>query len=1604
MKLKRNTYFRQAGWGFTLFAVLAWISTPAIARDTDIYQEQARQNCFILLDNSESMDFGVYQNTINYGAMFDYLFTLNEANPPSTHTYIYDTINNSNVFYQNHEPMNKIFLWKGKIGVTQATVLGKTTDFTGDAADPGYLWYNGTLVDTHTLIDEYGNLTNDGSGSPSRITVYTSSNPLDPKNGHILFDGSLLPLTQDILQHNYTNFYDGTVVDNGFSGLLNAPGYYFSGYSGISANGPASADQIASINSSSTTEDIYFFLTGNWVNMQEMYNLHYMPGASPLPQGAASGDDAWVYQPYPLPSTAQWPVTNKTYAYPSGGGNYPANATNTQVISIPGAQQMQLYFSAFNVLNTDSLKIYDSNNLLVVTYDNANTPISASNSNGSGWSPVITGGTATLYFTSSKTSASPKSTTATGYTISEIRSTTLTNAYLMQSRYSVATDALSYIVNTFADKINWGFASFNSTKSNCTTTGTGCDGGAPFASAINPNIPGMTMYTPKDGGAIVGVTINPKSDSSVNASNIVTQMGSVVPPPDTFSVQLANNNTPLMEALQDVWINGFYKQQTTLASNAAAACTKNYAIVMSDGYPAHDFDTIRIQKALASVPAFSDTENENLTQDPYQYPTPPPDYFSDVAYWMYTHSWVDGSIVADPTSSYVNIMTNNIAFGSYQPLMQAAAGDGGGQYLSVYNKEQLVSAFYSLGLMISQAVSFTSPVVSVDTANKIQSGNDLYMGLFLPQANATWTGNLKKFELGDGSSAMPNLDMIYENDTSVPHDPAINATTGQFLLNTAPWWGQNIITEITATNIENGGAGEVMRAAVINYFNNHTYWNRPIYTWKNGVMVHFDRNNITPTDLGLATGDTSDRDNLINFIHGYSFDNDGNGNPVTYRSWPMGAVIHSQPVIIDYFNTANSTLPLIQRYVAVGSDDGMLHIFSDTNGSYSTTLGQEVFAFIPPDILPKLQYVVTNNMYDTVDGPITLNRWPADTSNVDYNATNAKNPRYLIFGEHRGGGTYWNLNVTSKNPLLWTVAWSYTNPVITQTWSNAQVATLPISIAASGAKTYQDAVIFTGGYDATTEDNYPEAFVDSQTSPTGNPYTGYPFINANIDPTKWNPSANPSIGTDYYGDGKYHKYNPTTDISGQGIFAVNIDNPATVTNVTPTSGLAQQVLPFQVTYNASGTSLNPSSGNPQTRSDMPFCFPASPSLITNTDQNIVNGVLQYEENVLQALYATDIYANIFKALYNFNTTNIGTVSNPNYKLTSAGWAVNKVFSANPGSASASGTMLVGTDPHDDSGRKAFSPPAVSWGGSEGNFQASSYTSSSTLTFNNLNTLASLFFGTGDTEHPLYTIIRNRFYAVYDDSSVTATQTQPPPTTTVPATAAPYVENNLLNLTCDELDTGTTITGPPLNGTLFDNYTSSADMQNQLQKALSPYYDSNFASEEAGTSYAKGWYITLADQENLTVCPPSHVTYPGLTLTSSSDTHAGEQILSAVTLFYNTLYFNSYQPVTSQPCNPQGNGFSYSINYLNGSSVYNINSTTVIDIADRSMEYIGISGIPSAFTIVIRNGQAAAMASMGGAIIGPNGSNPADPYKINSSGLGLKLYYWRDSNSLQLTPP
>ncbi len=1531
MKAMRKSNSKLAE-GFILLLAALFAFAPAIlAKDTDIYAVSVKQNCNILLDSSGSMAWAVYENDIDYGSMYDYLWTK---------TNITDPISGS-AYFNNHATSNKIYLLKSDIPFT----LQGTIPFTGDPGDPNNVWQYSSKIDTYTVLNADGSLGPDGSANAQRLTTNTTT-------GQLLFDGQPLPTGSDInLNTTYISTTDATtgvttITDTiaGFSDMLMAPGYYFSGYKGIDITPPYVSTSNTVATSGGTSPTNYFFAIGNWINMQQILNMRYTSG-SLIP---------WEQETFPLTGqpwlTAVLSPTTKLDKYYPAPSVYPktlAETTSKITYSYP-AKKIRLTFSTFNLSrSSDYVIIRDGLGNQVAKYTSASNPTISN----AGISDEIncTGTCTQTSFSIALVTSGTTTVTGHGYKISKVEyvNTVVSggNSYQMQSRSDVAKDAMNYAVSQVTGKINWGFTTYNSTANGATI---------PFkylkAYAANLNDTEATQLS--------------KMQTAINSAG-------------------ASGGTPLMDSLQDVWMEGFYNQRTYLTTTTP--CSKNFAIVVTDGFPSGDTNTTKIKYGTSAAIDFSSSTYHDTTQwtsDPNQSPVSN-NYYDDVASYMYNHSFVDGSSIAtsDLSSSCRNVRTNHISFGANQPMLHDAAKKSGGKYFMAANRAQMISAFSDATSAMVEDVSFTAPVVSVDAVNKIQSGDDLYMGLFLPEQSTYWTGNLKKFKMGTSEvgSPRPDPNMVYD----AGNQPALNVTTGLFLPSTIPFWGNNSGTP-GASDIKDGGAGDVLLQRVTGYLSSGTYWNRPIYTAKKNTsgiwqLVKFDRSNITSTDLGLQSPNNTQLyvDKLINFVHGYTYDAaTTTGVPSAVRPWILGAIVHSRPVVLDYFDTSDPDLPLLQRYIAVGSNDGMLHFFNDSDG-------QEVFAFVPPDILPnllKIQAYPTASPpapVDAVDGFITL-----------YRDTTTKNPKYLIFGERMGGASYWNLNVTNwTDPTQWSVAWQFTDPEIQQSWSEVKLARIPYAITANGLKSYKDVAIFTGGYDQ-LENNFPETFIDTNSNGTRDSAETYTDSNTN---------------------NKYDTYNPGSDVAGRGIFVVDIDDPTAPTIVTLADGTTQvKILPFLFASQTTTSTLNG-----QKFSYMNYCFPASPSIVTSTDvYNYKTGtttlttVTTYQENVLQALYAIDIYANLYKTLFSFNVTDTSSNTTPAWKVASTGWTLYPVFSANPGSSASSGSMGGTTDPMvtTDQGRKTFFPPAISWGGSKGYFMAGNYQYSDptigTATFNNINTMASLFFGTGDREHPKYTMTRNRFYAIYDDTSVNATLKSPSGVVSnVAVTSAtsttPYKENNLLNLTCDELGQNTTInTGlnkSQLASLLTDNAVYTASSQTLLE------YGSAHEND------AKGWYIVLADQ-GTSACS-GHVTYPtsiSSSTLSSHDNHTGEAILSQALLYYGTLYFTSYQPSISDPCRPQGNGFSYALNYLNGSATYDLNLTTssnIMDITDRYKKFTNISGIPSGFTIILRDGHAQAMASMGGALIGP-GPDLTKPFEINTPGLGLELYYWRDSNSLQ----
>ena len=600
--------------------------------------------------------------------------------------------------------------------------------------------------------------------------------------------------------------------------------------------------------------------------------------------------------------------------------------------------------------------------------------------------------------------------------------------------------------------------------------------------------------------------------------------------------------------------------------------------------------------------------------------------------------------------------------------------------------------------ILARGVSHVAPVVSVDEANRTESGDSLFMAFFKPMEENYWQGNLKKY----GVSLLTRSDCGREEPewTLVDKNGDIaGECDGRFKGTSISYWSETA----DGGYVDRGGAGAILKDSmpgpdpVAVPLSGPYYDFRKIYTYKDNGMTRFIHNNISNNDLAV----TSDvmRYRIINWIYGYTFDTETSGtfSPVAKRDWILGDIVHSQPKIIEYEDLSGAGVAC--RFIAVGANDGMLHFFTNDVAAIGGTpyvAGQEVFAFIPGDLLPKLQNIghATSHPF-FVDGAITLHQSELKHSSGYYFKT-------LVFGERRGGKSYWALDVTQPDPSTWTVKWHIQGgpaelggtagfEELGFSWSKPHFAELKTDDSA----TVKEVVIFSGGYDP-LEDAFPESFEDLNENGIWDDLNGNGKYDAGDEVF-----AATSGGTE-----DYDYQNPGKDNMGRGIFVVDLSDG----NIL-----------FKATYG--GDSGDVTTGIDQKYAAMKYCFPADISMIPFSPYEIV-------------MYAADIYGQIWKIEYAYFAERSRPYNDPN----STRWTVKRIFTANPGSSLATGdpdTFKAGTQTlvSADAGRKMFYSPDVSYFG------------------NDWTTKPVLYFGTGDRAHPRYAMISNRIYLVTDDDTL-----------------------------------------------------------------------------------------------------------------------------------------------------------------------------------------------------------------------------------------------------------
>ena len=427
--------------------------------------------------------------------------------------------------------------------------------------------------------------------------------------------------------------------------------------------------------------------------------------------------------------------------------------------------------------------------------------------------------------------------------------------------------------------------------------------------------------------------------------------------------------------------------------------------------------------------------------------------------WAAYYGGTDNTGVANSITGTYNILS-----GKYYPQgISSCSGstyNPGAQNISGYayfagTPAQLEQALtdikqYILGL-IAESTSYVAPVVPISQMESTSSMNRMYLAMFKPTVESLWNGNIKKFGIANAPSGNIEVGDVIDANGMLAITPQ-NEIDG----NALSYWSTGAPDHGEVTM---GGVGQ--RLQLRDFASNP----RNIYTYLGGsTILTLDENKfrtsntekLTYQKLGLP--DDTKRESIIKFVHGYDCYNWNVTNPqgpTEKRDWILGAFIHSRPLVIHYSS---------KTVIYAGANDGMLHAFDDATG-------EELWAFIPPSLLPKLQDFETNNILQIFsDG--------SPRAYIERDTAGTMKKAIIIFGLRRGGDRYIALDVSQPDypALYWEIAPPTSSPLLThevttgferlnQTWST------PVIRQVRNGTGKKVVAFFAGGYDPCNDPN-----------------------------------------------------------------------------------------------------------------------------------------------------------------------------------------------------------------------------------------------------------------------------------------------------------------------------------------------------------------------------------------------------------------------------------------------------------------------------------------------------------------------------------------------------
>ncbi|AQA17922.1 hypothetical protein BST95_06400 [Halioglobus japonicus] len=488
-----------------------------------------------------------------------------------------------------------------------------------------------------------------------------------------------------------------------------------------------------------------------------------------------------------------------------------------------------------------------------------------------------------------------------------------------------------------------------------------------------------------------------------------------------------------------------------------SSCAYTYIILMTDGEPQNDSSANSYIKTLTGATSCGSYPFSNQGNRESCMP--------ELAEYM-----AKTDLDNDSTNGDQYGITYTIGFATNQQLLEDTADKGKGDYYTATNSQELADAFQgALVGILSRETTFTSPAVAVDTFTRTRSRDEVFYAMFEPSLTVDWIGNIKKLKVKiDGDSAV-----IVQADGTTP---AIDSASGDILETATTFWS----TSADGGRVGEGGVGALLAArdpATRNVLTN---------TGNAGALQAFNSTNINATSMGtiddlalwnLFGASTSDAFNKqLNWALGYDTYDEDDEPSTTVRSWIMGDILHSQPLVVNYGARTNAfTNDNPDMRIISGTNHGFVHMFG--NGD-----GQEDWAFFPKElaeILPVRRRDQSSN--DNVYGmDLTPVSYTFD-SNSDGTLKSSDGDKVWVFlGMRRGGESYYALDISTPDTpsFLWRIGSDMTAfAELGQTWSEPVVTQIPGHVDANGVP--KPALIFGAGYD-TNKDLTGLGTADSQ--------------------------------------------------------------------------------------------------------------------------------------------------------------------------------------------------------------------------------------------------------------------------------------------------------------------------------------------------------------------------------------------------------------------------------------------------------------------------------------------------------------------------------------------